>query len=70
MRINCVAPGFIDTPINNNLSKEEKQEFIADIPLRRAGLPEDIANAIVWLSGEKSSYVTGQVISVNGGLVI
>ncbi len=70
VRINCVAPGFIDTPINNNLSKEEKQEFIADIPLRRAGLPEDVANAIVWLSGEKSSYVTGQVISVNGGLVI
>ena len=70
IRVNCVAPGFIDTDINNNLSQEEKDAVIADVPLNRAGTPQDVANAVVWLTSDKASYITGQVISVNGGLVI
>lgn len=70
VRVNCVAPGFIDTEINDNLSKEEKDAVIQDIPLARAGTPQDVANAVVWLTSEEASYVTGQVIGINGGLVI
>lgn len=70
VRVNCVAPGFIDTDINNNLSQEDKKAIIEDIPLSRAGTPEDVANAVAWLVSDKASYVTGQVVAVNGGLVI
>ena len=70
VRVNCVAPGFIDTEINNNLTQEEKDALIADIPLGRAGTPQDVADAVIWLTSEKAGYVTGQVISINGGLVI
>ncbi|MDE5756722.1 MAG: SDR family oxidoreductase [Clostridia bacterium] len=70
IRVNCVAPGFIDTEINSNLSQDEKNQIVADIPLARAGTPQDVANAVVWLTSDKASYVTGQVVAVNGGLVI
>ena len=70
VRVNCVSPGFIDTDINCNLTKQDKEELIQEIPLARAGTPEDVANAVAWLVSEKASYVTGQVIAVNGGLVI
>lgn len=70
VRVNCVAPGFIDTSMNSNLSQTDKLSIIDDIPLLRAGSPQDVADAIVWLASEKASYVTGQVISVNGGLII
>ncbi|MDE7215371.1 MAG: SDR family oxidoreductase [Clostridia bacterium] len=70
IRANCIAPGFIDTDMNNNLSQDDKLSLVADIPLLRAGAPQDVADAAVWLASEKSSYVTGQVISVNGGLII
>ena len=70
VRVNCVAPGFIDTDINSNLTQQDKDAIVEDIPLSRAGTPEDVATAVVWLTSDKASYVTGQVISVNGGLVI
>ena len=70
VRVNCVAPGFIDTQINSNLSDDDKQSLIQEIPLMRAGTCQDVADSIVWLASEKSSYITGQVICVNGGLII
>ncbi|MDE5654796.1 MAG: SDR family oxidoreductase [Clostridia bacterium] len=70
VRVNCVAPGFIDTDINSNLTKDDIDSIIADVPLGRAGTPQDVANAVAWLVSEKASYVTGQVLSVNGGLII
>ena len=70
IRVNCVAPGFIDTDINSNLSNEEKNAIVEDVPLGRAGTSEDVANAVSWLVSDKASYVTGQVIAINGGLII
>lgn len=70
VRVNCVSPGFIDTEMNSALSKEDVSAIVSEIPLARAGSPQDVADAIEWLASEKSSYVTGQIISVNGGLII
>lgn len=70
MRINVVAPGFIDTKMNNNLSKEEKDEIANMTPLKRLGTPQDIANIAVFLSSDKASFVTGQTIYVDGGLIL
>lgn len=70
VRVNCVAPGFIDTQINANLTQEEKSAVVEEIPLARAGKPQDVADAVLWLTSDKASYVTGQVIAVNGGLII
>lgn len=70
IRVNCVSPGFIDTDINSNLTQEEKDAVIAEVPLGSAGKAQDIANAVEWLVSDKASYVTGQIIGVNGGLVM
>ncbi|MBD5085906.1 MAG: glucose 1-dehydrogenase [Clostridiales bacterium] len=70
IRVNCIAPGFIDTDINANLSQSDKQSLIQEIPLLRSGTTQDVADAIVWLASEKASYITGQVLAVNGGLII
>jgi 3-oxoacyl-[acyl-carrier protein] reductase len=68
IRANAVAPGFIITDMTEKLPEEVKKEWIEKIPLRRGGLPEDIANVCTFLASELSSYVTGQVISVCGGM--
>lgn len=70
IRINVVAPGFIDTKMNNNLTQEEKDEFAEITPLKRLGKTEDVANAVVFLASEKSSFITGQTLYVDGGLVL
>lgn len=67
--INCIAPGYIDTPMNDNLSDENKKLAIADIPVGRAGTGEDVAKAVFYLA-ENGGFVTGEVLSVNGGEVI
>lgn len=67
--INCVAPGYIDTPMNDNLSDENKKLAIADIPVGRVGEGEDVAKAVCYLA-ENGGFVTGEVLSVNGGEVI
>lgn len=67
--INCVAPGYIDTPMNDNLSDENKKLAIADIPVGRVGEGEDVAKAVFYLA-ENGGFVTGEVVSVNGGEVI
>ena len=69
VRCNAVAPGFIVSAMTDKLPDEVKKQYAATIPLGRFGTVEDIANCVAWLAGDQSSYVTGQVISVNGGMV-
>ncbi len=68
IRANAVAPGFIITDMTNKLPEEVKKQWADAIPLKRGGTPEDIANVCLFLGSELSSYVTGQVISVCGGM--
>lgn len=70
IRVNCVAPGVIATEMNAALDKETLDALREETPLGAIGAPEDAARAILWLAGEESSFVTGQVIGVNGGFVI
>jgi 3-oxoacyl-[acyl-carrier protein] reductase len=66
--VNAVAPGFIDTAMTQNLSQEVKDTLLNQIPSRRLGQPTDIAEAVCFLSSEAASYITGQVLHVNGGM--
>jgi len=68
IRCNAIAPGFIQTEMTHKLSDEVREEWIKNIPLRRAGQPEDVANVAVFLASDLSSYVSGQVINVCGGM--
>ena len=68
--INAVAPGFIETPMTQELSPEAREAWLSNIPLGRPGTPEDVANVVAFLAGPRSSYVTGQVISICGGMVM
>lgn len=68
IRVNVLAPGFIETDMTSALSDEIREEWKKKIPLRRAGQTEDIANAALYLASNLSSYVTGQVIQVDGGM--
>lgn len=68
IRVNCVAPGAIDTKMNNNLSDAEKSAFADEIPMGRFGTPEEIAELICFLASDKSSYITAQVLTADGGL--
>ena len=70
IRVNAIAPGFIDTAMNINLSEEEFEEQINNIGLRRAGKPEDVANCALYLASDLASYITGQVIGVDGGMKV
>ena len=66
--VNAVAPGFIATAMTDALPEKAREELVAQIPLERLGGPEDIANAVVFLAAERSGYITGQVLAVNGGM--
>lgn len=66
--VNAVAPGFIETDMTAGLSEDVRKSYVDAIPLRRLGKPEDIADAVAFLTSEKASYITGQVIAVNGGM--
>ena len=68
IRANSIAPGFIVSDMTNALPESVREEYLKQIPLRRGGTPEDIANAALFLASDLSSYITGQVIPVNGGL--
>ena len=68
IRANAIAPGFIVSEMTNALPEAVREEYLRNIPLRRGGTPEDIANAALFLASDLSAYVTGQVIAVNGGL--
>jgi 3-oxoacyl-[acyl-carrier protein] reductase len=67
IRVNCVAPGVIDTDMVQVLGEETLKELAEETPLGRLGRPEDIAEAVAFLAGEKASFITGQVLTVDGG---
>ena len=69
IRVNCIAPGVIDTRMNNILNREEKKHLIEDIPLMSIGKPQDVANAVLFLLSDKANFITGQVITVDGGFI-
>ena len=68
--VNAIAPGFIETNMTEVLKEEVKEEIAKSIPLKRMGKVEDVANLVKFLSSEESSYITGQVIHVDGGMVM
>lgn len=68
--VNAVAPGFIETQMTAVLSDKIKQAFLAQIPLGRAGTPQDVADAILFLASDQAAYLTGQVLHVSGGMVM
>jgi 3-oxoacyl-[acyl-carrier protein] reductase len=70
IRVNAVAPGFIDTAMTRQLPSEKFQQRVASIRMGRIGTPEEVAQVIVFLASDVSSYVTGQVLGVDGGMII
>lgn len=70
VRANCIAPGYIETQMTGGLSDLIKEGILSKIPLNRIGQPLDIANAALYLASDLASYVTGQVIAVDGGMVM
>lgn len=65
--VNSVAPGFIDTDMNAHISEQDRTDFIESIPISRAGIPMEVAHAAAFFADERSSYITGQVLAVDGG---
>lgn len=70
IRVNAVAPGFIKTKMTDALSEDVRRKMLEMIPLKRFGLPVDVARAVLFLAGEGSAYMTGQVLTVSGGMVM
>jgi 3-oxoacyl-[acyl-carrier protein] reductase len=70
VRVNAVAPGFIDTDMTRAMAPEVFEQRVAAVGLGRAGTPEEVAEAIAWLASDRARYVTGQVLGVDGGMVI
>lgn len=70
IRVNAIAPGFIDTDLTKNLAPSVRDERVANIAMRRVGTPENVADAALFLASDLSSYVTGQVIGVDGGMLV
>lgn len=70
LRVNCVAPGVIDTDMMRGYTDADKSALIEQTPLARLGTPQDVARAVYFLSGEDASFITGQTLGVNGGFVV
>ncbi len=70
IRVNCIAPGLIDTQMNRDLTDGDREELVSATPLGRIGTPEDCASAALFLCSPASSFITGQVLGVNGGFLI
>ncbi|SFD39938.1 3-oxoacyl-[acyl-carrier-protein] reductase [Clostridium uliginosum] len=70
INVNAVAPGFIETDMTSTLGDKVKEEAKKSIPLKRFGTPEDVADVVAFLASESSSYITGQVINIDGGMVM
>lgn len=68
--VNCIAPGFIETPMTNVLTEDQKNKILSGIPMGKMGQPEDIANSIVFIASKEAGYITGQTIHVNGGMLM
>lgn len=70
IRVNAIAPGFITTKMTESLPEDIREKMLEAIPLKRFGAPDDVADAVLFLASEAAAYITGQVISVNGGMVM
>ena len=70
INVNAIAPGFIKTPMTQTVPEKVVKYLIGQIPLKRMGEPEEIANAVAFLASDMSSYITGQVLSINGGMYV
>lgn len=70
IRVNCISPGMIDTDMNASVSDDAVDMIVDETPLCRTGTPADVAGTMMFLASDEASFITGQVISVNGGLVI
>lgn len=68
--VNCVAPGFIESAMTEKLNDKQKDAIMGAIPMRRMGTGDEVASAVTWLASDEASYVTGQTIHVNGGMVM
>ena len=68
--VNAVAPGLIDTDMTRGLSESQLKQALAAIPAKRSGTPEEVANLVCFLSSEKAAYITGQVIAIDGGMIV
>jgi len=70
INVNCISPGFISTAMTDKIDERYKEAIIAKIPSNRLGKPEDIANAVIFLGSDKSDYINGETIHVNGGMYL
>ncbi|TRZ64333.1 SDR family oxidoreductase, partial [bacterium] len=68
--VNCVAPGYVETEMTAKLTEEQRNAFLSVIPLKRASKPEEIAGVVAFLASDKANYITGQVIPIDGGMVM
>jgi len=70
INVNCVAPGFVETEMTAVLNEDQRKQLLALIPLKRTSRPEEIAGIVAFLASEKASYITGQVIAIDGGITM
>jgi 3-oxoacyl-[acyl-carrier protein] reductase len=68
--VNCLAPGFIETPMTEGLKDDVKEKLLAAVPARRLGTPDDVAAGVLYLASAEASYVTGQTLHINGGMAM
>lgn len=68
--VNCIAPGFIESPMTDGLSDDQKAKLVAQIPLGRMGTPDEIAAGVLYLASDEASYITGQTLHINGGMAM
>ena len=68
--VNCIAPGFIETPMTEGLKGDIKEKLLAAVPARRLGTPDDVAAGVLYLASAEASYVTGQTLHINGGMAM
>lgn len=69
INVNCVAPGFIDTDMNAHLTVEDRQAFCEEVPMGRIGQAKEVADSVLFLASDEASYITGQVLTVDGGFI-
>lgn len=68
--VNCIAPGFIESPMTQALSEEQKSLMLKKIPVGKVGIPQDVARCVAFLTSDKASFITGSTININGGMLM